>query len=69
VLPPSLLWIVRIGVPVSAILISAGFFLSMIPPAATQPNSAVTLIYAGALLLAFSVLTLGIGLLRSLSHA
>jgi hypothetical protein len=41
----------------------------MIPPAATQPNSAVALIYAGALLLAFSVLTLGIGLLRSLSHA
>src|ERR1700689_2528696 len=34
VLPTPLLWFVRIGVPLSAILISAGFFFSMLPPSA-----------------------------------
>ncbi len=67
-LPPSLLWIVRLGVPLSAILISAGFFFSVLSPAATQVSPAIGLIYVGAALLAFSVLTLGIGLLRSLSY-
>lgn len=63
-LPPSLVWFVRIGVPVSAILISAGFFFSMLPPAATQPTRAVGLIYAGAVVLAISVITLAVGLIR-----
>ena len=64
-LPPSLLWMVRIGVPAAAILIPLGFFLSMPSPQATQPNGLVSLIYAGAAVLAVSVVTLGIGLLRS----
>ena len=64
VLPSPLIWFVRIGVPLSAILISAGFFFSMLPPAATQPNGAITLIYVGAVILAISVLTLAIGLIR-----
>jgi hypothetical protein len=64
-LPDSLLWMVRIGVPLSAILISAGFFVSIPSPTATQPNGLVALIYVGALLLALSVVTLGIGLLRA----
>ncbi|HWW15406.1 MAG TPA: hypothetical protein VN310_12155 [Candidatus Dormibacteraeota bacterium] len=64
-LTDSLLWMVRIGVPLSAILISAGFFVSIPSPTATQPNGLVALIYAGALLLALSVVTLGIGLLRA----
>lgn len=64
VLPDSLLWMVRLGVPLAAILISAGFFFSMLPPA-TEPSSAVGLIYIGAIILAISVLTLGIGLLRT----
>lgn len=63
-LPSSLVWFVRIGVPVSAILISAGFFFSMLPPAATQPTRAVGLIYAGAVVLATSVITLAVGLIR-----
>lgn len=63
-LPSSLVWFVRIGVPVSAILISAGFFFSMLPPAATQPTRAVGLIYAGAVVLAISVITLAVGLIR-----
>ena len=52
VLPTPLLWFVRIGVPLSAILISAGFFFSVLPPTATQASGAVSLIYAGALILA-----------------
>jgi len=63
VLPTPLLWFVRIGVPLSAILISAGFFFSVLPPTATQASGAVSLIYAGALILAVAVVTLGIGLL------
>src|SRR5215475_1505965 len=58
VLPSPLVWFVRIGVPLSAILISAGFFLSMLPPAATQPSGTVGLIYAGAVVLAITVITL-----------
>ena len=64
ILPTPLVWLVRIGVPFAAILISAGFFFSMLPPAATQPSGAVALIYVGALVLAIAVLSLGIGLLR-----
>jgi hypothetical protein len=64
VLSSPLVWLVRIGVPLSAMLISAGFFFSMLPPMATQPNGAISLIYVGALLLAVSVLTLAVGLIR-----
>jgi hypothetical protein len=64
ILPSPLLWAVRIGVPLAAILISSGFFFSMLSPTATQANGAVVLIYLGAAVLAFSVVTLGIGLLR-----
>ena len=65
VLPTPLLWFVRIGVPLSAIFISAGFFFSALPPTATQASGAVALIYVGALILAVGVVTLGIGLLRT----
>jgi hypothetical protein len=64
VLPASLVWFVRIGVPLSAVLISMGFFFSMLPPTATQPNGTVALIYVGAVILAVSALTLAIGLIR-----
>jgi hypothetical protein len=60
VLPSPLVGFVRIGVPLSAILISAGFFFSMLPPAATEPGGAVGLIDAGAVILAISVITLGV---------
>src|SRR5215470_8611262 len=63
-LPTPPLWVVRIGVPLPAILISAGFFFSVLPPTATQVSGAVSLIYAGAVILAVGVVSLGIGLLR-----
>jgi hypothetical protein len=65
VLPTPLLWFVRVGVPLAAILISAGFFFSVLPPNATQASGAVVLIYVGALVLAMAVISLGIGLLRA----
>ena len=67
VLAEPLRWLIRIGVPASAILISAGFFFSMLSPAARTPGRAVYLIYVGAVILAGSVITLGIGLLRAKS--
>src|SRR5246127_5421472 len=63
VLPLPLVWFVRLGVPLSAILISAGFFFSMLPPSAAQPNGTISLIYIGAVMLSISVLTLAVGLL------
>src|SRR6516162_9086857 len=63
VLPEGLLWAVRLAIPLAAILISAGFFFSVLPPNAKEAGPAVSLIYLGALALAFGVLTLGIGLL------
>jgi Ni,Fe-hydrogenase I cytochrome b subunit len=64
-LPTPWLWVARIGVPVAAILVPAGFFLSMPSPDATHPNGLISLIYVGILFLAAGVLTLGIGLLRT----
>lgn len=64
-LPTPLLWFVRIGVPLAAILISAGFFFSVPQPTATAVNSAVVLIYVGAIVLAIAVVSLGVGLLRA----
>jgi hypothetical protein len=64
-LPPSLLWLARIGVPLAAILVPMGFFLSMTSPTAAAPNGFISLIYVGAIALAAAVLTLGIGLLRA----
>jgi hypothetical protein len=58
-------WLVRIGVPLSGILISAGFFLSVLAPAAAEPGRAIYLIHAGAAVLALSVVSLGTGLLRA----
>jgi hypothetical protein len=65
VLPSPLIWFVRIGVPLSAILISAGFFFSMLRTTAAQPSEAVSLIYVGAVILGISVLTLATGLIRT----
>ena len=64
-LPISLLWFVRIAVPFAAVLISAGFFFSVLPPTATQTNGAVSLIYLGAVVLAVAVVSLGIGLVKA----
>src|SRR5262247_4652761 len=60
-LTPPIAWLVRIGAPLAGILISGGFFFSMAAGAATEPGRAIVLIYAGAVILAVSVLSLGVG--------
>jgi hypothetical protein len=58
-------WIVRLGIPSAAIFLPAAFFFSVLSPTATQPNAFIDLAYLGALVLAASLLVLGVGLLRS----
>lgn len=53
----------RSGVAWAAILMPAGFFLSALGRGRTRPNRLVLLVWAGAAVLAGSVLTLGVGLL------
>jgi hypothetical protein len=65
VLSPFWKWLARTGAPIAAILIPAAFFLSVVSPTATQPNALISLAYVGALALAGSVLSLGVGLIRA----
>jgi hypothetical protein len=65
VLPDALAWFVRIGVPATAIVMPLGFFLSVTSPRAERPNGAIGLVYVGAVVLAASVLILGVGLVRA----
>ena len=53
----------RSGVPLAAILIPTGYFLSSAGQGRTEPNRLIVLIYAGAVALALGVVALGIGLL------
>jgi len=59
------LWLARHGVPVAAILMPAGFFLSVVSPEATEPSALIALVPIGGLFLVGGVLALGIGLLRN----
>ena len=56
----------RLGVPVAAALISAGFFVSSMGKGeVTKPNRLIWLVWLGALSLAVGVVTLGLGLLTT----
>jgi hypothetical protein len=62
----------RYGVPIAAILMPAGFFLSVVSPESTEPSALIVLVPLGGLFLVGGVLTLGIGLLRdarAVAHA
>jgi hypothetical protein len=65
VLSPFWKWLARAGAPIAAILIPGAFFLSVLSPAAKQPNRLMNLAYIGALFLAAAVLSLGVGLIRA----
>lgn len=58
-------WVARSGVAVSALLMPGGFFFSSMGRGRTEPNRLIALVLAGAALLAFSLATLGVGLLRT----
>ncbi len=55
--------VARNGVPLAAILIPAGFFLSSLGRGVQRPNRLVALIWVGAVCLAAGVVALGVGLL------
>ncbi|MCC8243962.1 hypothetical protein [Saccharothrix luteola] len=57
-------WVARLGVPIAAILMPAGFFFSAMGADVTRANGLIVLLYAGGLSLAAGVVSLGIGLLR-----
>jgi hypothetical protein len=57
--------VVRVTLLLAPILVSLGFFLSVLSPKAERPNGLVNLIYLAALLLAVGVVTLGIGLFQA----
>jgi hypothetical protein len=56
-------WLARSGVAFAAILMPAGFFFSSMGSGRQQPNRLVWLVYAGAVLLAAGVVSLGLALL------
>jgi len=60
----GLQWLVRLGTPAAAVMMSAGFFTAM-PAGATKPGVMKNLILAGAGLLAVCVLVLGVGLVTA----
>lgn len=64
-LSQGLAWISRIGFPVAAILVSGGFFAAAIGDNVTQPTSLIWILYSGIVVLAASLLILGIGLIGS----
>jgi hypothetical protein len=63
------LWLGRHGVPLAAILMPVGFFLSVLSPEATSPNALIGLVFVGGLFLAAGVLSVGIGLIRATRRA
>jgi hypothetical protein len=58
-------WVARAFVPIAALLLPGGFFLSVAKPGATAPNRLVALVPAGGVVLAIGLATLGIGLLAA----
>lgn len=58
-------WLARSGVAIAALLMPGGFFFSSMGAGRTKPNGLIALVFAGAALLAASLLALGIGLLTA----
>lgn len=57
-------WTIRISFPVSAIIISFGFFAAAIGTQIERPTGLIAILYFGIVILIFSLLTLGIGLIK-----
>jgi hypothetical protein len=56
--------VVRITMPLAAVLISGGFFASATGQGLTQPTNLIAILYAGIVVFVIGLVTLGIGLLR-----
>ena len=61
----SLRWPLRIGFPLSGILISFGFFGAAAGSNITSPTPMISMLYVGAIMLAGCLFLLGIGLFKS----
>ena len=61
----ALLWIARSFIPIAAIVMPAGFFFSSMGPGRTSANRLIVLVWAGAVILAIGLATLGIGLITA----
>ena len=53
----------RLGVPIAAILMPAGFFLSVLGKDPERPNRLIVLLWAGVISLTAALITAGIGLI------
>jgi hypothetical protein len=58
-------WVARLAIPLAAILMSAGFFLSSAGSGRTEPNGLIFVLWLGVASLTVGVLALGVLLLRS----
>lgn len=56
-------WTARAGVAVAALLMPGGFFFSSMGRGRESPNALIILVFLGAVLLAISLASLGLGLL------
>ncbi|KGN32076.1 hypothetical protein N802_10770 [Knoellia sinensis KCTC 19936] len=61
----ALNWLSRSGVAISALLMPGGFFFSSMGAGRTKPNKFIWMVFAGAALLALSLISLGVGLLTA----
>ncbi len=62
---PLLEWSIRIGFPMSAILISGGFFGAASGKQITKPTKLIIILYTGVFVLFICILILGIALIRA----
>lgn len=58
-------FVARDGIPLAAILMPAGFFLSSMGAGRTRPNALIWLLYAGTVSLGVGVVGLGVGLVTA----
>lgn len=56
-------WLARTGVPIAAILMPAGFFLSVLGRDPEKPNRLIVLLWLGVASLTAALITAGIGLI------
>jgi len=57
------LWLARTGVPIAAILMPAGFFLSVLGKEPERPNRLIVLLWLGVVSLTAGLIAAGIGLI------
>jgi hypothetical protein len=63
-LSENMRWVVRVAFPAAAVLMALGFFLSVIPEDAREPNAMIYLTYVAGVVLAVGLLVLAVGLIR-----